>query len=122
MTVRDAGKLRATDAEQLAYAVSEARTLVTHNRADFEALVQNYFALGQMHYVRSDFCSSSIAVSDRTTITRYSQSSNLGRNAKSSAIYLVAITRQAIVVLQAPSDHLVDLKSLAAFSFCFLLW
>ena len=50
MTVRDAGTLRATDAEQLAYAVSQARTLVTHNRADFEALVQTYFASGQMHY------------------------------------------------------------------------
>ena len=50
MTVRDAGKLHATDAEQLAYAVSQARTLVTHNRADFEALVQTYFASGQMHY------------------------------------------------------------------------
>jgi len=50
MTVRDAGKLHATDAEQLAYAVSQARTLVTHNRADFEALVQSYFESGQMHY------------------------------------------------------------------------
>ncbi len=48
--MRDAGKLQATDAEQLAYTVSQARTLVTHNRADFEALVQNYFDLEQMHY------------------------------------------------------------------------
>ena len=29
ITARDAGQLRATDAEQLAYAVSQARTLVT---------------------------------------------------------------------------------------------
>jgi predicted nuclease of predicted toxin-antitoxin system len=43
ITVRDAGKLRATDAEQLAYAVSQERTLVTHNRTDFEALVHDYF-------------------------------------------------------------------------------
>jgi predicted nuclease of predicted toxin-antitoxin system len=50
ITARDAGQLHATDAEQLAYAVSQARTLVTHNRTDFEELVQEYFAAGQMHY------------------------------------------------------------------------
>jgi predicted nuclease of predicted toxin-antitoxin system len=50
ITARDAGKLRSTDAEQLVYAVSQARTLVTHNRTDFEELVQNYFNLRQMHY------------------------------------------------------------------------
>lgn len=49
-TARDAGQLHATDAEQFAYAVSQARTLVTHNRTDFEELVQNYFDSGQMHY------------------------------------------------------------------------
>ncbi|MEO0375163.1 MAG: DUF5615 family PIN-like protein [Cyanobacteria bacterium P01_A01_bin.17] len=46
---RDAGQLRATDAEQLAYAVSQSRTLVTHNRTDFEALVQDYFSSGRGH-------------------------------------------------------------------------
>jgi predicted nuclease of predicted toxin-antitoxin system len=50
ITARDAGQLHATDAEQLAYAVSQARTLVTHNRTDFEELVQSYFNLGQTHY------------------------------------------------------------------------
>ena len=50
ITARDAGQLRATDAEQLAYAVSQSRTLVTHNRTDFEDLVQAYFNSGQMHY------------------------------------------------------------------------
>lgn len=50
ITTRDAGQLQATDAEQLAYAVSQARTLVTHNRTDFEELAQNYFDSGQMHY------------------------------------------------------------------------
>ncbi|QYX32267.1 DUF5615 family PIN-like protein [Sphaerospermopsis torques-reginae] len=49
-TTRDAGKLHATDVEQLAYAVSQTRTLVTHNRTDFEELVQSYFNSGQMHY------------------------------------------------------------------------
>ncbi len=41
LTVRDARQLRASDEKQLAYAVSQSRTLVTYNRADFEALVQN---------------------------------------------------------------------------------
>lgn len=50
LTVRDAGKLQASDKEQLAYAVSQQRALVTHNRSDFEQLVQTYFATGQKHY------------------------------------------------------------------------
>lgn len=43
-------RLQASDAEQLAYAVSQQRTLVTHNRSDFEKLVQTYFATEQKHY------------------------------------------------------------------------
>jgi len=31
LTVRDAGKLQASDKEQLAYAVNQQRALVTHN-------------------------------------------------------------------------------------------
>jgi predicted nuclease of predicted toxin-antitoxin system len=50
ITARDAKQLHATDAEQLAYAVSQARTLVTHNRTDFEELVQSYFNSRQIHY------------------------------------------------------------------------
>ncbi|MBE9116905.1 DUF5615 family PIN-like protein [Lusitaniella coriacea LEGE 07157] len=50
VTARDAGQLSTTDAEQLTYAISQARTLVTHNRTDFEKLVQAYFDAGQMHY------------------------------------------------------------------------
>lgn len=50
ITARDAEKLHATDAEQFAYTVSQARTLVTHNRTDFEELVQTYFDSGQVHY------------------------------------------------------------------------
>lgn len=49
ITARDARQLQATDAEQLMYAVSQERTLVTHNRTDFEELVRDYFASGQMH-------------------------------------------------------------------------
>lgn len=50
ITARDAGKLRATDEEQLAFAVSQQRTLITHNRTDFEELVQVYFDTEQVHY------------------------------------------------------------------------
>ncbi len=50
ITARDAGQLQATDAEQFAYAISQARTLVTHNRLDFEALVKVHFEAGQIHY------------------------------------------------------------------------
>lgn len=50
ITTRDAGQLHANDAAQFAYAVSQARTLVTHNRIDFEELVQSYSDSGQMHY------------------------------------------------------------------------
>ncbi|MGL5793239.1 MAG: DUF5615 family PIN-like protein [Waterburya sp.] len=50
LTVRDAGQLQATDEEQLAYAVSQQRALVTHNRSDFEKIIQTYFFTGQKHY------------------------------------------------------------------------
>ncbi|WP_246140287.1 DUF5615 family PIN-like protein [Euhalothece natronophila] len=50
ITARDAGQLQATDAEQLAYAITQGRTLVTHNRTDFEELVQSYFNAGEMHF------------------------------------------------------------------------
>lgn len=50
ITTRDAKQLQASDTEQLTYAVSQSRTLVTHNRTDFEELIQSYFHSGQMHY------------------------------------------------------------------------
>ncbi|MCF4967276.1 DUF5615 family PIN-like protein [Nostoc sp. CMAA1605] len=50
LTVRDAGQLQASDEEQLAYAVNQRRTLVTHNRTDFEELIQVYFNREQRHY------------------------------------------------------------------------
>ena len=37
------------DAEQLAYAVGKKKTVLTHNRADFEALDQQYFTTKQLH-------------------------------------------------------------------------
>ena len=50
VTVRDAGQLHASDEEQMAYAISQGRTLVTHNRTDFEELIQAYFDSEQIHY------------------------------------------------------------------------
>jgi predicted nuclease of predicted toxin-antitoxin system len=50
ITARDAGKLQISDEAQLAYAVSQKRTLVTHNRTDFEELIQAYFDREQAHY------------------------------------------------------------------------
>jgi predicted nuclease of predicted toxin-antitoxin system len=49
ITARDAGQLHKSDTEQLAYAVNQRKALLTHNRADFEALAQAYFAARQTH-------------------------------------------------------------------------
>jgi predicted nuclease of predicted toxin-antitoxin system len=49
VTTQAAGQLRSSDAEQLAYAVRQHETLLTHNRVDFEALAQTYFAASQPH-------------------------------------------------------------------------
>lgn len=49
LTTRDAENLRTTDDEQLTYAVSKNRTLVTHNRVDFENLGQDYFTMEKTH-------------------------------------------------------------------------
>lgn len=48
-TTREAGQLSRNDTEQLAYAISQQKTLLTHNRIDFERLAQEYFAAGQTH-------------------------------------------------------------------------
>ena len=49
-TTQDAGNLASGDHEQLEYAISQQRTLLTHNRADFEALAQRYFDSDQTHH------------------------------------------------------------------------
>ena len=49
-TTQEAGQVSNSDAEQLAYVVSQEKTLLTHNRVDFETLARQYFAAGQMHY------------------------------------------------------------------------
>ncbi|MGH2396777.1 MAG: DUF5615 family PIN-like protein [bacterium] len=48
-TTQDASQIGKSDAEQLKYAVYHKKTLMTHNRADFEKLAQNYFQIGRAH-------------------------------------------------------------------------
>ena len=50
VTTRDEGQLQNSDAQQLAYAVNQKRALLTHNRADFDALAQQYQEDGLTHY------------------------------------------------------------------------
>ena len=49
-TTQQAGRKGKNDDEQLAYAVNQKSTLVTHNRAHFEALAAEYLATGKNHY------------------------------------------------------------------------
>lgn len=49
-TTRDAGQLGSSDVAQLEYAVSRQKSLLTHNRADFETLAAAYFEAGQTHH------------------------------------------------------------------------
>ena len=49
-TTQEAGRKSTDDEEQLAYAVSQQRGLLTHNRDDFAQLAQDYFATGRKHY------------------------------------------------------------------------
>ncbi len=46
-TTRDAEKLQSTDAEQLSYAASQQKILLTHNRVHFEALATEVFVVEQ---------------------------------------------------------------------------
>ena len=50
MTTRDAKVLGKSDTQQLAYAVSQKRALLTHNRVDFEKLHREYLKAGRVHY------------------------------------------------------------------------
>lgn len=49
-TARDAGRLGQSDAGQLDYAVSLKMMVLTHNRADFEALHRQYVVEGRNHW------------------------------------------------------------------------
>ncbi len=48
-TTQEAGNLGCSDRAQLEYATIRAKTLLTHNRADFEALAGQYFSSGTLH-------------------------------------------------------------------------
>ena len=48
--VLDAGRTGKSDAEQLAYAVSQRRTILTHNIRHFRLLNQRYHEEGMQHF------------------------------------------------------------------------
>ncbi|HEX8721202.1 MAG TPA: DUF5615 family PIN-like protein [Pyrinomonadaceae bacterium] len=48
-TTQEAGRVGASDEGQLAYAASQRRALLTHNRDDFARLAGEYFAGGRRH-------------------------------------------------------------------------
>lgn len=50
LSVREAHRLHLNDSSQLAFAVSQKRTIVTHNRNDFEELHKQYLAEQQQHF------------------------------------------------------------------------
>ncbi len=50
VTAHEAGMLGKSDDEQLAYAVSQQKTFLTHNRVDCENLYSEYFQTGRHHY------------------------------------------------------------------------
>jgi hypothetical protein len=49
LTTRDAGRLGSNDAAQLNFAAVEGLTLLSHNRADFEALASAYTQSQKTH-------------------------------------------------------------------------
>ena len=49
-TTQEAGRKGTRDEDQLAYAVGQRRTLLTHNRDDFARLSEEYFNGGRKHY------------------------------------------------------------------------
>ena len=50
ITAVESEQLGKNDEEQMAYGVGRQKTIVTHNRTDFEALVESYFREGRTHY------------------------------------------------------------------------
>jgi hypothetical protein len=48
-TAHEAGRLGRSDAEQLAFAASQGKALLTHNRVDYERLARQYFEVGREH-------------------------------------------------------------------------
>jgi predicted nuclease of predicted toxin-antitoxin system len=50
VTARDEGMLGQDDPDQLAYAISVGRSIVTHNRVHFEQLHGEYLAASEKHF------------------------------------------------------------------------
>ncbi|HKC66063.1 MAG TPA: DUF5615 family PIN-like protein [Pyrinomonadaceae bacterium] len=50
VTTQESGQSGCSDLEQLEYAVTERKALLTHNRADFESLARKYFSKNQTHH------------------------------------------------------------------------
>jgi predicted nuclease of predicted toxin-antitoxin system len=50
VNAHECGRKGAKDAEQLAFAASQQRALMTFNVADFEALADEYFWQGKQHF------------------------------------------------------------------------
>lgn len=48
-TTQEAGQLGKSDPEQLAFAAQQGKTLLTHNRVDFEVLARKYFEDNKPH-------------------------------------------------------------------------
>jgi hypothetical protein len=48
-TTQEAGHVGNTDAEQLGLATDQGKTILTHNRVDFEALARRYFEDKKTH-------------------------------------------------------------------------
>ncbi len=49
-TTHQSGNLGKSDAEQLEFAASQKKVLLTHNRVDFEQLAAKYFTENKTHY------------------------------------------------------------------------
>lgn len=49
MTTQEANQIGKTDAEQLSFASSQGKTLLTHNRVDFEALARKHYEARKAH-------------------------------------------------------------------------
>ena len=50
LTTRDADQIQNSDADQLAYAAMQQKTLLTHNRVHFESLAKLYFEQNKTHW------------------------------------------------------------------------
>jgi len=78
LATREVGQLQNSDAEQLAYAVSQRKTFLTHNRADFEALAKEYLAAGGENPLWHHYRCAPSSPGDRAPPLAHSQSGDCG--------------------------------------------